>query len=49
MFMKFNGKIWKAGTSYVITVPSQFIKHGLIDENKLQVITIEQDEVDDDE
>jgi len=27
---KFKAKIWKTGTSYVVTIPKDFVKNGLI-------------------
>jgi len=32
--IKFQGKVWRAGDSYVLTVPSAFIKFNLIDIRK---------------
>ena len=32
--MKFTAKPWKAANSYVITIPSDFVKHGIVDASK---------------
>ena len=31
---KFKGKIWKTGNSNVITIPSNFIEHGMLKEGQ---------------
>lgn len=28
--MKFKGEIWKTGNSYVLTVPAQYVKDGVL-------------------
>ena len=32
--MKFKGKLWKIHKSYAVTIPSDFVKHGMIDADK---------------
>lgn len=39
--MKFTAKIWKTGNSYVITVPSQYIKDGILYTDNEAVVSIE--------
>lgn len=34
MKLKFAGKIWKAGNSFVVTIPSDYINNGLVPEDK---------------
>jgi len=33
MELKFKAKIWKTGTSRVVTIPDDYIKHGLLEED----------------
>ena len=39
--LTFKGKVWKTGCSYVITVPMNFIKHGMVNIKKKQEVSIQ--------
>lgn len=34
MKRKFKAIVWKASNSHVLTIPSDYIKHGLVEEGK---------------
>lgn len=38
--IKFEGKVWRAGDSYVVTVPSAFVKYSMIDTRKKYTIIL---------
>ena len=41
--MEFKARIWKSGDSNVITIPNDFIKHGLINIDKLVIVSIKEE------
>ena len=45
MKIQFKARIWKQGTSCVITIPADFVKHNLVDETKEYYVTIQLTEV----
>jgi len=30
MVVKFNAKVWKTGDSFVVTIPKDFVTHGIV-------------------
>lgn len=40
--LRFVGKLWKVGCSYVITVPNTYIKYGMVNVKKKQAVLIEE-------
>lgn len=40
LVVKFSGKIWNTGNAHVITIPSDYVKHGLIRKGVEYQITI---------
>lgn len=40
--LKFEGRIWKTGCSYVMTIPSTYIKYGMVNIKKKQTVYLEE-------
>jgi len=38
--IKFKSKIWKTGTSFVVTIPKDFVKNKIIEEDKDYLIEV---------
>lgn len=41
MLIHFKGKIWKAGNSSVVTVPSDFVENGLVPDTEELEFSVE--------
>lgn len=41
MKLKFEGQIWRSGKSYVVTIPNDYVKNGMVPEDTDLPFTIE--------